>query len=86
VTPTWKVSQSTCAANAEEPLTDVGECSVKQARLAPFSRMGYTVVRTTNDSDSDRLLSFDDDPGFDAETVRHVRHREDNQMSLDNCA
>lgn len=75
--PTWKVTQSTCAASAEEPVMDVEESNVKQARLAPFSRSGYTVVRTTNESDSDRLLSFDDDPGFDTESLRH---REDAEI------
>jgi len=74
----WKVSQCSCAADTEELApTDVGESSVKHVRLSPFSRSGYTVVRMTNDSDSDRLLSFDDDPGFDTENLWRGRHTED---------
>ena len=76
-----KVSQRTCAASAEELVTDVGESSRKSVRLAPFSRSGYTVVRTTNESDSDRLLTFDDDPGFNTEAMCHVIRSNDGLIS-----
>jgi len=85
-TPTWKVSQSTCAAGAEELAMDVAESSVKHIQLTPFSRSGYTVIRSANGSDSDRLLSFDDDPGFDAESLQKVTHREDSQTPSSNAA
>ena len=84
-TPTWKVSQSTCAAGAEDLAMNVAESSVKHIQLTPFSRSGYAVIRSTNGSDSDRLLSFDDDPGFDAESLQKVRQREDNQTFSNNA-
>ena len=84
-TPTWKVSQSTFAAGGEELAMDVAESSVKHIQLTPFSRSGYTVIRSTNGSDSDRLLSFDDDPGFDAESLQKVTHREDSQTPSSNA-
>jgi len=86
VSPTWKMSQSGCAVSAEELLTDVGDSDVKHVRLVPFNRLDYTVIRATHDSDSDRLLSIDDDPGFDAETVWHVRHAEDSRAFSSNTA
>jgi len=86
VTPTLKVSQCTCAASDDELVTNVGDSHMKPVRLEQFSRLGYTVVRTTHESDSDRLLSFDDDPGFDVEAVNRVIHREDDRTSPSNTA
>jgi len=86
MTPTLKVSQRTCAASDEDLVTNVGDSNMKPVRLEQFSRLGYTVVRTTNESDSDRLLSFDDDPGFDMETLHHVIHREDDWTFPSNTA
>lgn len=86
VTPTLKVSQSTRAASAKELVTDIRDGSMKPVRLAAFSRSGYTVVTTTNESDCDRLLTFDDDPGFDTEAMLHVIQTEDSQTSSSNTA
>jgi len=72
--PAWKVSHSNGATHAEELVTYVRDSDIQQVQLVPFSRASYTVVRMANDSDTDRLLSFDDDPGFDRELIPYVRH------------
>jgi len=66
------MSHSACAAGVDDLATDVRESNGKHIELKPFSGSGsYTVVRLTAESDSDRLLSFSDDPGFDVETLQH---------------
>jgi len=62
-------------ANDDDDLADSAASTAagkKHVRLSPFSRTtrGYGRVHSRNDSDSERLLSFDEDPGFDAELAR----------------
>ena len=88
--PTLKVSQRGCAVSAEPLVMDGRDREMKPMQLTPFSslRSGYSVVRTNNpESDSDRLLTLDDDPGFNSETLgRAIRGHDGLLAASDNTA
>jgi len=82
--PLLKVSQRSGAVSAEPLVTGGGDREMKPVQLKPFSglRSGYSVISTTNpESDSDRLLALDDDPGFNTDTFAHAIRGQDGLLT-----